>query len=564
MLGPRHRRLSQIALNEITKRYGDHTVFDHVSLTIAPGERVGVIGDNGSGKSTLLRLLAGRTHPDNGDLTVRTPGGIGYLPQTLEPVSGVAPVGTVGEVIDTALRELRELEGRIRSAEASLGAAGEEEMNAYSELLTEFEARGGHDADTRVDTGLYRLGLPDLDRNRPLRTLSGGERSRLALAATLAADPELLLLDEPTNDLDDRAVAWLEARLRRHRGTVVAVTHDRAFLRGVTDTVLEVDADTRRMHRHGNGYDGYLAARAAARSRWIREYEEWKQELDRQRRLVVNNAQRLDAIPRKMEKAAFGHGAFRMRGAAHGSMGRIRNAKEREQRLVENPVAPPPVPLRMAAEFNTDGTEGNTPVTTLDGVRVGSRLHVPFLRIGRGERVLVTGPNGAGKSTLLKVLAEELEPDTGLVSVPGRVGLLRQDDPLPRPGRTLLEAYAEGRPWAVEEYRDELASLGLFRPGELDRPADSLSVGQRRRIEVARLASGAHDLLLLDEPTNHLSPGLVEELEEALSHYTGALVVVTHDRRMRERFTGRHLRLDAGEIHDDKSTNRFVDILAST
>lgn len=564
MLGPRHRRLSQIALNEITKRYGDHTVFDHVSLTIAPGERVGVIGDNGSGKSTLLRLLAGRTHPDNGDLTVRTPGGIGYLPQTLEPVSGVAPVGTVGEVIDTALRELRELEGRIRSAEASLGAAGEEEMNAYSELLTEFEARGGHDADTRVDTGLYRLGLPDLDRNRPLRTLSGGERSRLALAATLAADPELLLLDEPTNDLDDRAVAWLEARLRRHRGTVVAVTHDRAFLRGVTDTVLEVDADTRRMHRHGNGYDGYLAARAAARSRWIREYEEWKQELDRQRRLVVNNAQRLDAIPRKMEKAAFGHGAFRMRGAAHGTMGRIRNAKEREQRLVENPVAPPPVPLRMAAEFNTDGTEGNTPVTTLDGVRVGSRLHVPFLRIGRGERVLVTGPNGAGKSTLLKVLAEELEPDTGLVSVPGRVGLLRQDDPLPRPGRTLLEAYAEGRPWAVEEYRDELASLGLFRPGELDRPADSLSVGQRRRIEVARLASGAHDLLLLDEPTNHLSPGLVEELEEALSHYTGALVVVTHDRRMRERFTGRHLRLDAGEIHDDKSTNRFVDILAST
>ena len=564
MLGPRHRRHSQITLNEITKRYGAHTVLDHVTLTIAPGERVGVIGDNGSGKSTLLRLLAGRTHPDNGEISVRAPGGTGYLPQVMEPAPGGAPAGTVGEAIDGALRELRELEEHISTAEAALGDADEKKMNAYAALLTEFEARGGYDADTRVDAGMYWLGLPGVHRERPLRTLSGGERSRLMLAATLAADPELLLLDEPTNDLDDRAVTWLENRLRRHRGTVVAVTHDRAFLAGVTDTVLEVDADTRRIHRHGNGYDGYLAARAAAKARWVREHEEWKQELERQRRLVANNAQRLDTIPRKMEKAAFGHGAFRLRGAAHGTMSRIRNAKEREQRLVAAPVAPPPVPLRMNAGFNGRDAERNAPITALDGVRVGRRLHVPFLRIPPGERVLVTGPNGAGKSTLLKVLVGEIEPDAGSLSSPDRVGLLRQDDPLPHPGWTLLEAYARGRPGVVEEYRDELASLGLFRPRELDRPVDALSVGQRRRIEVARLSSSAHDLLLLDEPTNHLSPGLVEDLEEALSHYTGTLVVVTHDRRMRERFAGRHLRLEAGEIHDDKSTSRFVDISAST
>ncbi|MBR8741407.1 ribosomal protection-like ABC-F family protein [Nocardiopsis sp. MG754419] len=564
MFGPRHRRQSRLTLEAITLRYGDHTVLDRVDLTIAPGERVGVIGDNGSGKSTLLRLIAGEERPDNGELTVRAPGGIGHLAQSLDAVPGGVPTGTVDDVIDTALRDLRDLERRIHSAEVALADADEREMDAYAALVARFEARGGYDADTRVDTGLHGLGLPGLDRDRPLVTLSGGERSRLALAATLASDPELLLLDEPTNDLDDRAVVWLEERLRRHRGTVVAVTHDRTFLARVTDTVLEVDADTRRIRRHGNGYHGYLAARAAARARWIREYEEWRQELSRQRRLVSGNARRLDAIPRRMAKAAFGHGAFRLRGAAHGTMGRIRNAKEREQRLLQHPVAPPPVPLRMTAEFAGGDGDAEGTAAVLDDVRVADRLHVPGLRIVRGERVLVTGPNGAGKSTLLGILAGELAPDTGTATVSGRVGLLRQEDPPPVAGHTVLGAYAAGRPGHAEEYRDELAALGLFRHGALDRPVAALSVGQRRRIEVARLTSGAHDLLLLDEPTNHLSPGLVEELEEALAHYAGTLVIVSHDRRTRERFTGRRLRLEQGRLVGDMSTNLFVDIPAST
>ncbi|WP_017579424.1 ribosomal protection-like ABC-F family protein [Nocardiopsis valliformis] len=554
MLDTRLQRRSQLALNQISKRYGDHTVLDRVSLTISPGERVGVIGDNGSGKSTLLRLLAGEEEPDNGELTVRAAGGVGYLPQTLERVSGGIPNGTVGDAIDAALQELRDLETRIHRAEATLGDATPEELDAYGDLLTEFEARDGYDADARVDAGLHGLGLPGLDRDRPLRTLSGGERSRLALAAMLAASPELLLLDEPTNDLDDRAVSWLEERLHKHRGTVVAVTHDRAFLAGVTDTVLEVDTDTHQVSRYGNGYDGYLAAKAAARARWLREYEDWKQDLARQRRLADNHIAALQAIPRKMEKAAFGHGAFKMRGAAHGSMGRIRNAKERMARLTAQPVAPPPVPLQMSAEFAGPLTEEEAnppPVAELERVRVDHRLDVRALSLAPGERVLVTGPNGAGKTTLVRVLSGELLPDTGRTGLPERIGLLRQENaPVPE-GRTALQAYAVGRPGQPEEYRDELAALGLFRVGDLDQKVASLSVGQRRRIEVARLTSGAHDLLLLDEPTNHLSPGLVEELEEALAHYTGALVLVTHDRMMRERFTGRHLELHEGAVITD-------------
>ncbi|WP_017570277.1 TlrC/CarA/OleB/SrmB family ABC-F type ribosomal protection protein [Nocardiopsis halotolerans] len=547
----RVRAHSQLTLNEITKRHGDHIVLDRVSLTVSPGERVGVIGDNGSGKSTLLRLLAGEEAPSNGELTVRAPGGVGYLPQTLE-AAGIS-TGTVGDAIDSALAVLRRMEARLRDAESALGSAAPEELGAYGDLLTEFEARGGYDADARVDAGLYGLGLPGLDRDRPLSTLSGGERSRLALAAMLAASPELLLLDEPTNDLDDRAVAWLEDRLRRHRGTVVAVTHDRAFLANVTGTVLEVDRDLRTVHRYGNGYDGFLAAKAAARTRWIREYEEWRNDLARQRRLAENNAQRMDAIPRRMEKAAFGHGAFKMRGAAHGAMSRVRQAKERAERLTENPVAPPPVPLRMTAEFTGSSVEVTETVASLEGVVVGHRLDVPSLVLASGERVLVTGPNGAGKTTLLRVLSGETVPDAGRVSVPGRVGHLRQEDGSSASGRTVLQAYAAGLPGFPEDHRDELASLGLFRPGELDQPVETLSVGQRRRIEVARLTSGAYDLLLLDEPTNHLSPGLVEDLEEALAHYDGALVIVSHDRRTRERFTGRHLELREGAVVSDAS-----------
>ncbi|MCP3015226.1 ABC-F type ribosomal protection protein [Nocardiopsis dassonvillei] len=551
MLTARVRAQSQLTLNDITHRYGDHTVLDRVTLTISPGERVGIIGDNGSGKSTLLRLLAGEEEPTNGDLTVRAPGGTGYLPQTLDAV-GVS-TGTVGDAIDSALAVLRDMEARLRAAESTLGSATPEELDAYGDLLARFEARGGYDADARVDAGLHGLGLPGLDRDRPLRTLSGGERSRLALASMLAASPELLLLDEPTNDLDDRAVAWLEDRLRRHRGTVVAVTHDRAFLANVTDTVLEVDHDLRRIHRYGNGYDGFLATKASARARWIREYEEWRADLARQRRLAENSIAALKAIPRKMEKAAFGHGAFKMRGAAHGSMGRVRNAKERVERLTAAPVAPPPVPLRMTAGFTGSRTGESAPAASLEGVRVDHRLEVPRLDLAPGERVLVTGPNGAGKTTLLRLLSGDAVPDEGRVSVPGRVGYLRQEDGSFAAGQTVLGAYAAGRPGFAEDHRDELASLGLFRPGELDQPVASLSVGQRRRIEVARLTSGAYDLLLLDEPTNHLSPGLVEDLEEALTRYEGTLVVVTHDRRTRQRFTGRHLELREGIVVSDSS-----------
>ncbi|MFF3485403.1 TlrC/CarA/OleB/SrmB family ABC-F type ribosomal protection protein [Streptomyces sp. NPDC002701] len=553
--------IAQFALQDVVKRYHDCVVLDRVGFSIRPGEKVGVIGDNGSGKSTLLRILAGREEPDNGMLTVVAPGGTGYLPQTLElPLDA-----TVQDAVDLALSDLRALEASIREAEAELARSdedgGERELSAllrrYSAITEQYQARGGYEADVRVEVALHGLGLPSLDRDRKLGTLSGGERSRLALAATLASAPELLLLDEPTNDLDDQATEWLEDHLRSHRGTVVAVTHDRVFLDRLTTTILEVGAG--RVTRYGNGYEGYLTAKAVERERRLREYEEWRAELDRNRGLIVSNVARMDGIPRKAPLSVFGHGAYRRRGRDHGAMVRIRNAKQRVAHLTENPVTAPADPLSFAARIDTAGpgtgpepgpeAEASVPaVAELTDVRVTGRLGVDSLTIRSGERLLITGPNGAGKSTLLRVLSGELVPDSGSVRVGGRVGHLRQDE-VPWPsGLTVLQAFAHGREGYLQDHTEKLLSLGLFSPSDLGRRVQDLSYGQRRRIEIARLVSDPMDLLLLDEPTNHLTPVLVEELEQALVEYRGAVVVVTHDRRMRSRFSGARLTMDHGRI----------------
>ncbi|NGN65695.1 ABC-F family ATP-binding cassette domain-containing protein, partial [Streptomyces sp. A7024] len=477
------------------------------------------------------------------------------LPQTLP----LPPTATVQDAVDHALADLRALEAELRRAEEALGAdASPAALAAYAALLEHYEARGGYDADHRVDIALHHLGLPGLvkragARDRTLGTLSGGERSRLALAAVLAGRPELLLLDEPTNDLDDQAVEWLEEQLRAHRGTVLAVTHDRVFLRRLTDTVLESEAG--KVTRYGDGYAGYRTAKAAERARRLQEYADWRAELARNERLAATHAVSLGAIPRKTTLDSFGHGAFRARSRAHGAMSRIRNARERVERLTANPVAPPPEPLAFTAHIGTAEDDRATPADAraepaveLSDIRVGDRLHLDSLALSPTGRLLVTGPNGAGKTTLLRLLAGELRPDAGEVRVAGRVGHLRQQETPWPPGLTVLEAFAQGRTGTRDEQADALLALGLFHPAELRLRVRELSYGQRRRIDVARLVTEPADLLLLDEPTNHLAPALVEELEEALTNYPGAVVLVTHDRALRARFEGARLALEGGGV----------------
>ncbi|MCX5205285.1 ATP-binding cassette domain-containing protein [Streptomyces sp. NBC_00237] len=527
---------TQITALSVTKSFNGRTVLDAVTCSLAPGERTGIIGENGSGKTTLLRLFAGVEQPDEGEVVVRAEGGIGYLSQDEQ----LPPLATVQDVIDRTLEELRSLEARLRRLEAAMADGDETAMAAYGAALTAFELRGGYDADARVERALHGLGLGLLARDRTAGTLSGGEQVRLRLASLLAADPEVLLLDEPTNHLDADALHWLEEHLRARRGTTVAVSHDRVFLERVSTTLLEVDADHRSVVRYGNGYSGYLAEKAAARVRWVRAHARWQADVDDARVSLATTAHQV--VPgramKDRNKMAYGMAGNRVQ---QSEASRVRQAEERLRRLLADPVPRPPEPLRFAPVLRSDGVEGV--VVEAEGVGVSGRLAPTDLKLAVGERLLVTGPNGAGKTTLLRVLAGEQPLTSGALSRRGRIGYLPQEPRFNRPELTLLAAFAHGRPGMPDEHAERLMALGLFGEELFGVPVRKLSTGQRQRLALARLVTAPLDVLLLDEPTNHLSPALVEELETALAAYDGALVIVSHDRKVRERWEGAWLEL---------------------
>ncbi|PSJ29485.1 ABC transporter ATP-binding protein [Streptosporangium nondiastaticum] len=530
---------TQLSLRGVSMSRGDRPLLDDVTFSVRPGERIGIVGENGAGKSTLLRLLSGAETPDDGVVVSDAEGGVGRLGQTPE----LPPDRTVGDAVDHALADLRSMERRLRELEGSLGEARPEALAEYGELLTAFEARGGYEADARVDKALHALGLAGIGRERLLGSLSGGEQARLGLACLIAAAPEVMLLDEPTNHLDGSALTWLEDTLRAHSGTVLAVSHDRVFLERVATTVVELDADRRTVVRYGGGYAGFVEEQAAARRRWEQAYEEWTAETAALEGAAAGAARRV--APGRAAKDGNKMAYDRDKGRVQASVSsRVRNAQERLRRLRENPVPRPPEPLRFAARPAAGTTEGV--LVALDGVRAGERLAVDRMEIRAGERLLVHGANGAGKSTLLRLLAGVAEPDAGTVTRRGRTGYLAQEVPVTRPAERLFTAFSRGLPGTEEERRALLLSYGLFRERDLHVPVGALSAGQRRRLGLARLLARPADLLLLDEPTNHLALGLVEQLEEALAEWSGALVVVTHDRLLQDRFEGRRCEIRAG------------------
>lgn len=524
----------ECALQAASVRLADGLVLDRIDLVVTPTDRLAVIGDNGAGKSTLLDLLAGVLAPTSGEVRIDLPGGIAHARQN--PV--FAEGATVADAIDELLGDLRALERELGHAYDLLAAATPSEraqqMTAVALLQDRFESRGGYEVDHRIDTALEQLGVGGLDRGRPVAALSGGERARLALAVALSSGAELLLLDEPTNDLDDRALTWLEERLAAHRGALVVVTHDRDFLDRFATAVAQVEDG--RIRRYGDGYAGFLRAREAERRAAAARHEEWKAEVARTEALLAANAFRLQSIPRKLELDGFGHGAFRARSRDHGAVGRIRMAKERLSRLRENPCPAPPEPLRfvVAAE---DRAPLDDPLLTLDAVSLrapGRRLDVSQWTIEAGSRWLMTGPNGAGKTTLLRLLAGELLPASGtLVRGDGlRIAFLRQEVDARLRG-SAVEVFAARTGTPPVDAQDALLAHGLFRGSEVERDVRALSVGQRRRLDLAVALASPFDLLLLDEPTNHLDPELVEQLEGALVDHPAAVVTVTHDRRWR-------------------------------
>jgi macrolide transport system ATP-binding/permease protein len=532
---------SALLAHDLVRTFGTRRVLDGVSLVAAPGDRIGLIGENGAGKSTLLRLLAGRDLPDAG--TVVRPADLGFLHQEM-PFDATS---TIADVLDEALREARDDLAELDRLTHAL-ADTPHDSSGYADLLLEYGQRldraqehAAWDADRRAEIVLTGLDLGELPHDRTLASLSGGQRSRLALAALLARRPVALLLDEPTNHLDDAAAAFLEEQLRSLPGVVVVASHDRAFLDAVCTDLIDLDPAVDGPTRYGGNYTDYQARKHAERERWQRRFAEEQDELAELRRSVAVTAHQVSPgrPKRDNEKLGYGHTSGRVQNQISR---RVRNASRRLDELERDQVRKPPQPLRFRtiglASKSSDGT-----LVSLRGIRVPGRLILDRLDVSATDRLLVTGANGAGKSTLLAVMAGRLEAEGEARRRRGlTVGLLAQDTVFDRPDLTSRETYE----LALGVERAEsvpLRTLGLINAGDLGRRVGDLSVGQRRRLALALLVADPPELLLLDEPTNHLSPRLSDELEEALGTGPGAIVVASHDRWLRSRWSGREIRL---------------------
>ena len=521
----------QLVAEGVTFGYPGRPVLDRLDLVVAAGTRLGLVGENGSGKTTLLRVLAGELVPQAGQ--VRRHGTLAVVGQELEAPAGA----TVGDVVERSLGAARAASDELMAALAAFDhEAGDTGWLAAA--VARYEQMAAWDAPRRADEALTRFDAPrDLDRE--LATLSVGERYRVRLAASLAERADLLLLDEPTNHLDDTGVEYLTAELRDWPGALVVVTHDRQLLDEVMTGILDLDPamDGRPALYGATRYADYRFAKDQMLRRWRARYR-----MERKRAAVL--AERLDESYEGLSDAwrpPKGSQGHRRATRARSQVKTVDRAMQRLERDAVVVPVPPPALTFPDLPATPRGTAGGT-LLDVRAPGVAGRLDLPGRRIALPPcgRLLVTGPNGSGKSTLLAVIAGTLVPDRGIREVaPGvRLGVLAQekDD---EPTGSSFEAYARHALQLLDTGAldpDELvpvAALGLLSEDDLERPLADLSVGQRRRFDLARALLHAPHVLVLDEPTNHLSVALVDELTAALRATSAAVVVATHDRRMR-------------------------------
>ena len=542
----RSRTTAQLRIDGVSRTFGDRRVLTDVSLVVGPEARVGLIGENGSGKSTLLRIVAGLDEADGG--TVESPSRTELLRQELP----YPPEETVGRVLEDALAEAARAVSAVEAASSAVARGDHGAGTALAVALETAESTGAWSAGARRGEVVAGLGLDAIGDGRTLGSLSGGQRSRIAMAALLLARPTALLLDEPTNHLDDAAVAFLERTLAAWPGPVLFASHDRAFLDAVATRVVDLDpapmpyADVGRGDDAGSGYglrssrggySAYLADRRAERQRWQRRFETEQEELNGLRHEVAVTARQTNRKD-TYKGARAGLTKFYSDRDSKVTSRLVRNARVRLETLEREQVRKPPPELRFGGLTAPSGARIDGALAQLTRAEVEGRLGPLTRAIDPGAKLLVTGSNGAGKSTLLLLLAGRLAPTAGTVVRAARLrtALLAQDVVFPEPDASVRDTYRT----ALGERRAEavpLSALGLVPGRDVDRPVGALSVGQQRRLALALAIADPPDLLLLDEPTNHLSLALAEDLEEALASHPGAVVLASHDRWLRRRWT---------------------------
>ncbi|TFE27236.1 ABC transporter ATP-binding protein [Cohnella luojiensis] len=512
--------------SSITKHYGVTPVLDGVSIQINERDRIGLVGVNGAGKSTFLRILAGELTADTGSVSKPRELKIGYLAQN----GGLQGHRTIMEEMNSAFGPLLEQERVLQGLEARIADPAELEnaeryealLAQYADVSEKFRESGGYEMKNRIRSILHGMGFGSFAPDTEVSSLSGGQRTRLALARLLLVQPELLLLDEPTNHLDIDTLTWLEQYLRSYAGAMVIVSHDRYFLDATVTAIVEIERHA--AIRYTGNYSRFMDLKAAAFAQQLKLYEQQRKEISRMEDFVQRNIVRASTTRRAQSR---------------------RNALERIERLEK------PGTLRQASfSFSTERRSGKEVLRAINCSAAPKEDMAPLFRnvsieVKRGERLALLGPNGVGKTTLLRALIDKLPLRTGVIEWGAGVslGYYDQEQRELNPANTVLEevwsAYAM-HPEA--EIRTVLGNF-LFSGDDVRKKVSALSGGEKARVALSKLMLRKANVLLLDEPTNHLDLMSREVLEAALDEYDGTLIFVSHDRYFLNRIADRIVEL---------------------
>ena len=516
-----------LTLQNINKSFVMNEVLRDVSLTLQAGARMGLVGVNGSGKSTLFRIISGDMEPDGGTVSLVKGTRVGVLTQ----VADIQTDLTVQQELERVFEPVRDMERRLRAMEHEMEAAHSDPeafrqlSNAYTRLMDRFEDAGGYEWPSRIQGVLAGLGFARGRETQPASLLSGGEKTRLCLARLLLTQPDLLMLDEPTNHLDLASTQWLEDTLKKYRGTVLVISHDRYFLNAVCDSMAELSM--KRLTQYNGNYDRFAAQRQANLERQLKEYKLQQAEIARQEAIIAR---------------------YRM----YNREKSIKLAESREKRLeklerIEKPVNE----QKVRFNFQTRRRTGDDVLMVKDLSKgfEGRTLFEGFgLHIRAGDRVAIIGPNGVGKSTLLNIIAGKLNPDRGQVIFGSNVdlGYYDQQQAQLHPEKDVLSELWDDFPRLEMDRIRGVLALFLLTGDDVYQKVATLSGGERGRVALAKLMLRQDNLLLLDEPTNHLDMDSREVLEAALDDFDGTLLTVSHDRYFINKVANRVIEMTPG------------------
>lgn len=499
-----------LSCQNIAKAFGTEEIIRNASFHLEEHEKAAIVGINGAGKTTLLKIIVGELAPDNGSVTISRGKSLGYLEQH-QDVSGDS---TIYSVLLEEKRPLLDMEKRLRSMEEEMkhlsGDALQNLMTSYNRISTEFERQNGYSIQSEVVGVLKGLGFEEKDFDRQVHTLSGGQKTRVALGRLLLSAPDILLLDEPVNHLDLTSIAWLENYLLNYKGAVLVVAHDRYFLNRIATKIFEIENGT--VTTFTGDYSAYARKKAQMREIQWKAYLNQQQEIRHQEAVIT----KLRSFNR--EKS-------------------IRRAESREKMLDKIEVIEKPAELNdeMRLAFSPSIISGNDVLTVEDlsksfpGKPLFSGLN---FTIHRGEKVAIIGDNGTGKTTILKLINGLLSPDTGTIRAGSKVmiGYYDQEQQMLHMDKTLMDEIADTYPDMTNTQVRNLLAAFLFTGDDVFKRVKDLSGGERGRLSLAKLMRSSANFLILDEPTNHLDITSKEILEEAVRSYTGTVLYVSHDR----------------------------------